>query len=335
MEHWQGTHTKTWPPHLRKPVRFGSAEASMSIEVQPNEQEREFLKAAGISERVGKAAFTIEHGRYIRRSEVNNTIRKLFEFHLPSVGVGLLDYIAPTRFYPNQGVGDINAAGSDAQLRSIVSSFHRGWSDTSKFHTLKTFIVASIVNDATEFRETGVQVDSLRILRETFDHFFSPKRFIGPKKNPATGQFEVLVETPFGLHDIDFLSDGEKEVLNVMGYMFQFRDLENIFLWDTPESHLNAALETRLYEALRKVALAFHSWVGADRVIASGGSVRTAGDQRRSHDRATERCEQTSPPRDLPRPRCISGASTRLIACHLCRGQRGRLGQADSRPIGW
>jgi hypothetical protein len=251
----------TWPSHLRKPVRFGTSQASISIQVEPNDSERAFLKKTGIDEEIGEAEFVIEDGRYLKESSVNQAIRKLFEFHAPTVGVGFLDYISPVRFYPNQGVGDINAAGSDSQLRSIVSSFHRGYGDTSKFQTLKTFIVASIVNDATEFRETGVQVDSLREFREIFDTFFSPKRFIGPKKNPDTGQFEVLVETPFGLHDIDYLSDGEKEVLNIIGYLFQFRNLENIFLWDTPESHLNAALESRLYQAVRKVAPHNQLWL--------------------------------------------------------------------------
>lgn len=250
-----------WPPHLRKPVRFGCDQAILSIEVQPNEVECEFLASLGLPEMVGKATFVIEHGRYVKDASVNQSIKKLFEFHRPSLGIGLLDYLAPIRHYPNQGVGNINAAGSDEELKSIVSSFHRGWNDAAKFSTFKTFIVASIVNDATEFRETGIQVDSLSIFRETFDHFFAPKRFIGPKKNTATGQFEILVETPFGQHDIDLLSDGEKEVLNVLGYMFQFRSLESIFLWDTPESHLNAALESRLHQAVRTVAPRNQLWL--------------------------------------------------------------------------
>jgi predicted ATPase len=260
-ENWQGSQALTWPPHLRKPMRFGSDQASVSIEVQPNQREQEFLRAAGVNESLGKARFVIEHGRYIKEPSVNDAIRKLFEFHPPTVGVGFLDYLPPIRYYPNLGVGDINTAGSDQQLRQVVSSFHRGWGDASKFSTLKTFIVASIVNDDTESRETRVPVDSLKAFRDTFDHFFFPKRFIGPKKNAASGQFEVLVETPFGAHDIDFLSDGEKEVLNVLGYLYQFRDLESIFLWDTPESHLNAALESRLYHALRPIAPQNQLWL--------------------------------------------------------------------------
>lgn len=260
-ENWNGTTHHTWPPHLRKPVKFGCEKAVIKIEVCANSKESEFLQSAGITETVGKAEFVIENGRHITRSDVNPTIRKLFEFHPLGKGIGLLDYIAPIRHYPNQGVGNINAAGSDEELRTIVSSFHRGWGDSQKFSTFKTFIVASIVNDVTEFRETGHHVDSLKTFRETFDHFFFPKRFVGPKKNAATGNFEVLVETPFGLHDMDYLSDGEKEVLNVFGYLFQFRNLESIFLWDTPENHLNAALEGRLFQALRKVAPHNQFWL--------------------------------------------------------------------------
>jgi len=220
------------------------------------------LAKEGITESVGEAEFAIEKiGRHIKDANFNPAIKKLFEFHTPTLGVGLLDYLPPIRYYPAQGVGDINSAGSDQQLRSIVPSFHRGWNDTSKFSTFKTFVVDSIVNDNTASRDTGISVDSLKTFRETFDRFFSPKQFLGPKKNPTIGQFEVLVQTPFGRHDIDILSDGEKEVLNVLGYLYQFRHLESIFLWDTPESHLNAALESRLYQALLGIVPRNQIWL--------------------------------------------------------------------------
>jgi hypothetical protein len=261
LEHLRGDNRLVWPPHLRKPGRFGTGETTLSIQVQPNKGEQAFLAEAGIKETLGNATFIIENGRFVTKSELNPAIKKLFEFHSPNAGIGYLDYIPPIRFYPNQGVSDINSAGSDGQVRQIVSSFHRGWGDANKFSTLKTFIVSSIVNDATEARETGVPVDSLKTFRETFDHFFFPKRFIGPKKNPASGQVEILIQTPFGQHDIDLLSDGEKEILNIMGYLYQFRHLESTFVWDTPESHLNAALESRLYEAIRTIAPKNQLWL--------------------------------------------------------------------------
>jgi hypothetical protein len=59
---------------------------------------------------------------------------------LPVVIGHKVDQCCSERYYPNQTVGDINAAGSDNQLRQLVSSFHRGWGDASKFSTLKTFI---------------------------------------------------------------------------------------------------------------------------------------------------------------------------------------------------
>jgi hypothetical protein len=216
---------------------------------------------SGINEAIGKATFIIENGRFIKKSEANGAIKKLFEFHSPNAGIGYLDYIAPIRFYPDQRVSDINSAGSDPLVRQIVSSFHRTWNDANKFSTLKTFIVSSTVNDVTEARETGVDVDSLKTFRETFDQFFFPKRFIGPKQNLTNGQFEILIQTPFGQHDIDLLSDGEKEILNIMGYLYQFRHLESTFLWDSPESHLNAALESRLSEAMRNIAPKNQLWL--------------------------------------------------------------------------
>jgi hypothetical protein len=138
-EHWQGnSNTSTWPPHLRKPVRFGSEQATLAIEVQPNDHERVFLQKAGCPEELGKAEFVIEQGRYIKRSDINEAIKKLFEYHSPALGVGFLDYIQPIRYYANQVVGNINTAGSDNEVRSIVSSFHRGLGDTSKWSTLRS-----------------------------------------------------------------------------------------------------------------------------------------------------------------------------------------------------
>ena len=41
----------------------------------------------------------------------------------------------------------------------------------------------------------------------------------------------------------------------------RFRHLENIVLWDTPELHLNAALEARLYDAISRIAPKNHYWI--------------------------------------------------------------------------
>jgi hypothetical protein len=108
-------------------------ETTVSIEVRANKVEQAFLAEAGIEEPLGKATFIMDNGRFVKKSEPNPAIKKLFEFHSPNAGIGYLDYIPPIRFYPNQAVSDIKSAGTDAQVRQIVSSFHRGWGDAGKF----------------------------------------------------------------------------------------------------------------------------------------------------------------------------------------------------------
>jgi AAA15 family ATPase/GTPase len=76
-ENWKGyAGVPAWPSHLRKPVRFGQAQASLSIQIGPNDSERAFLKKIGIDEEIGKAEFVIEDGRYIKEASVNEAIRK-------------------------------------------------------------------------------------------------------------------------------------------------------------------------------------------------------------------------------------------------------------------
>ena len=108
--------------------------------------------------------------------------------------------------------------------------------------------------------ETGREHDSLAQFRQVFDYFFAPKRFVGARHTrgcPAT----VDVWTPFGVVDIDELSEGEKDVLHILAYLYRFRDLQNVVLWDTPESHLNAALEGRLLQAIRTLAPHNQYWI--------------------------------------------------------------------------
>ena len=85
-ENWKGYTVPTWPSHLRKPVRFGKKQASISIQVEPNDLERAFLKRLGTVEEIGEAEFVIEDGRYVKESSVNEAIRKLFEFHVRQGG---------------------------------------------------------------------------------------------------------------------------------------------------------------------------------------------------------------------------------------------------------
>ncbi len=258
---WQQRHVPIWPQHLPVPVKIGERTAEVTIKVEATSMEQAFLTAGGVTEFTGKAHFVIEDGRHIAAQNVNETIKRLFRFHNPSDGVGFIDYIRPIRFYRNRVLGDFASDLTDERLRGAFSEFHRPYHEHDKFSALKSYLVGCQLDDLSHRQATGEVRDSLALFREVFDHFFSPKKFIGYRSQSMGGRPEVVVTSPFGTHDTDALSDGEKEALHIFAHLYRFRSLENTVLWDTPELHLNAALESRLFDAIRKIAPENQYWI--------------------------------------------------------------------------
>jgi hypothetical protein len=173
----------------------------------------------------------------------------------------LIDYIRPIRFYQRRDIGNFSSEMADSYFRKNLGDFHRQVTDQQKYMGFKSFVVSSQLNDFSHLQRTGEQIDSLGVFRAVFDHFFSPKKFVGYQSSAADGQGSIVVESAFGKHDTDALSDGEKEVLHILAYLFRLRRLSNVVLWDTPELHLNAALESRLFDAIRRVAPNNQYWL--------------------------------------------------------------------------
>jgi len=218
------------------------------------------LEHEGIDELTGRVVATFEHRRHITNLEKNRTAEVLFRYHEASEGVGLVDFIPSIRAHIRTSIGDIASALSEDTTKSLFSAFGQVGGNQGKFQAVKSYIMAYQLNDDTHRRETGEDIDSLRSFREAFDYFFAPKRFIGVRY--TLGQTPTVnIKTPFGEHDIDDLSEGEKEIFHLMAHFHRFRSLENIILWDTPEAHLNAALESRLYDALQKIAPRNQFWI--------------------------------------------------------------------------
>lgn len=257
---WQERSASYWPEHLPPPVRAGETRAEIKMEIEANERECTALVEHGIHERVGQVRFVIEDGRYVTEEEADEVVKWLFRYHTPSLGVGFFDYIKPVRFYRHRALGDFTQAFSDDRTKQVFMEFHRQSHEDDKFATFKSFVAGLQLDDFSRHAETGEELDSLRDLRRVFDMFFAPKRFLGYRR-PANGEPQMAVATPFGEHDVDFLSDGEKEILHIIGHLFRFRDLENVVLWDTPELHLNAALECRLFDALQQIAPSNQYWI--------------------------------------------------------------------------
>jgi len=255
-----GRRVVPWPEHLPAPVKLGTAAAEVSIVLEASEEETRHLAGERSTAAVGSAHYRIEDGRDIVAHGFEGCAAELLRAHSPYVGLGLVDHIRPIRFHGRQSVGDLSQQLSDQRTTSVWNAFPQGWQQQDKFSQFKSFVAAVELTDGTRRRETGEDHDSLQGLRETFSRFFPPKRLVGAEMSPG-GPVDIVVAGASGRHSTDDLSDGEKELLQVLAHLYRFRELANVVLWDTPELHLNAALEARLYDALQSVAPRNQYWI--------------------------------------------------------------------------
>lgn len=260
-QHWQQKHVSIWPVHLPDPVKIGEHKSEIRLEIEATGLDCDYLRAANITNDVGNAHFVIEDGRHVTSQKFDETMKRLCQFHSPTAGVGFIDYIRSIRFHVRRDIGNFSSEMADSHFRQNLGDFHRQMTDQQKFGGFKSFVVSSQLNDFSHQQATGERLDSLELFRKVFDHFFSPKKFVGYRSSGAVGQGQIVVDSPFGSHDTDALSDGEKEVLHILAYLFRLRRLSNVVLWDTPELHLNAALESRLFDAIRRIAPNNQFWI--------------------------------------------------------------------------
>ncbi len=256
----EGASWAIWPSHLRDLLRRRKDAGRIEIDVESTEGEEQYLREKGLQGKPGSVVIEVFDQRRVRIKSANGTIEELFKFHPTDDGVGRIDQIRPVRIHPTTThIGNVGSLTED-QTRQLFSEFHRGSEDQPKYHYLKTFVYATLATDFAHQQRTGELRKSLAPFVEVFDHLLAPKRFSGLHEE-RVGKFNVFFSMPSGIIDLDLLSDGEKEIMNIMGHLFRFRELPNVVLWDTPESHLNAALESRLYEGIRRVAPDNQYWI--------------------------------------------------------------------------
>lgn len=258
---WQQRNVPTWPTHLAPPVRIGERHADIRITVEATGNEIQYLRDSGHTSTSASAHISIEDGIHVTRLEVDEALKKLFRYHNPREGVGFVDYIRPIRYYLNRSIGNFSNDMSDDRTKHVFTELYAPLNQYGKFDSLKSFIVSSQLDDFSRTQSTGIPHDSLLPFRKVFNTFFSPKQLVGYRVADGGGEAQIIVESPYGDHDINVLSNGEKEILHQLAHLFRFRSLHNIVLWDTPELHLNASLESRLYEAIRTVTPQSQSWI--------------------------------------------------------------------------
>lgn len=164
--------------------------------------------------------------------------------------IGVLDYHGAQRHYGRELVKTVNISLDED---NSASRQHALYNYSNKYNNVKSELAASYVKEKfIQDAGGGGGFESLTdTLKELFETFFPDKKFLGPTPT-RDGNLTFPVRTPSGVHDLDDLSAGEKEIL--YGYL-RIRNSapqNSIILLDEPELHLNPRLIRNLPDFYRR-----------------------------------------------------------------------------------
>jgi hypothetical protein len=147
---------------------------------------------------------------------------------------------------------------------------------TIKFQFTKDYLASLVMTDLQDMlsshRAGNPQFpDSLKEIREFFNDFFPPMKFIDVRIDKSP--FQYIIRTPRGDIDIDDLSGGEKEVLNTFIHFHQLRPRDAVILLDEADAHLHPDLERRYLHILKVLGRGNQIWLtthSPEMMIAAG-----------------------------------------------------------------
>lgn len=235
-------------------VSADKTKATITMKLAIAENERLFVKEKFGTECPETDEIIIEiskggSGRVIKRSR---TTSQLLSYYSRTLGSpGFFDYISPYRQARKSQLQSWDASYiSDDRTKETLAQGDK------KFFLTKQYLTALKIGDLQELQkslESGkpIYIDSLQEIREFFNLFFAPLKFkdVFIDRSP----FEFLISTPLGDIDIDDLSSGEKEILNIFIRFHQLKPKGAIILFDEADAHLHPDLERRYVDVLEKL----------------------------------------------------------------------------------
>lgn len=249
-------HTTAWPQDQPLPIRSDQPSATIKVQLELNMAEA----AVVAGQQRAEASITIDRTYEVTPVTSHPKLGDLFRHFDHSSGIGVFDYISSDRRYASQRIKslDINRLSLDAQRRERVE-LPNDSRVSQKFTAVKYFIIAEQLKDLSTLNATGRQENSIELLQNLFTFFFGPKRLIGGMQRDD--ELQVVVETPYGFHDLDQLSSGERELFTVFVNLFRIRDFPAVILYDEPERHLNPGLEAKVIPALDRLQTQNQLWI--------------------------------------------------------------------------
>lgn len=235
-----------------KVVSANAQKARIQIRVSFSEAEREFVKRLHGEDCPEKDDIEIEilkggQARTVKRSTPTN---RLFSYYSASQGSpGFFDYITAHRQTVKQNLQSWDASYlSDERAKKTLAGVQ------NKFQQTKLYLAGLKMGDLQNLQSslrsgTPTHFDSLTEIRDTFDRFFAPLKFVDVYLDKSP--FEFVIETPLGAIDIDDLSSGEKEIFNIFVRFHQLNPNGAVILFDEADAHLHPDLERRYLKELR------------------------------------------------------------------------------------
>jgi len=244
-------------------VSADADKATIGMRLRFDEAERDWVKRAWSEDCPERDEVEIEiqksgAARTVRRS--SPTYRLLSAYSRSTGSPGFFEYLDAHRISQRVDLSSWDASMlSDERAKQTL-----GAAGTQKFQFTKNFLAGLVMKDLQEIqtaRRAGLSAspDSLRQVRTFFDRFFSPMKFVDVRIDSTPFQF--VIETPRGSIDIDDLSAGEKEILNVYVRFMQLRPLGAVILFDEADAHLHPDLQRRYLEVLRQLGDRNQLWL--------------------------------------------------------------------------
>ena len=233
-------------------VSADATKATITMKLAFTEDERSFVKEKFNIEcpETDEVIIEINKGGGARAVKRSGSVKQLLSYYSHALGSpGFFDYINAHRQTQKSRLQTWDSSFlSDERAKQTLAS------SDQKFQLTKQYLAGLKMRDLQEFQTsilsgTPELKDSLEEIKNFFNLFFAPMKFkdVFINKSP----FEFVISTSMGDVDIDDLSSGEKEILNIFIRFHQLKPKEAVILFDEADAHLHPDLERRYLEVLR------------------------------------------------------------------------------------
>ena len=165
---------------------------------------------------------------------------------------GFFDYINVERRIKKFKINTLDTSAlSDQNTKETLVINERKFENTKRYLAALTFKDLATLQKS-YINNSPIYLDSLKNIKTFFNEMFKPMNFEGVKVFESPYKFSIT--TPLGEIDIDDLSSGEKEILNIFVRFHQLKPEKSIILLDEADVHLHPELQRRYFKYLKDLS---------------------------------------------------------------------------------